>query len=81
MKRKRRAGELRFTALLHQGSEALFQDAPANRGVGKWLRAVVQGYFNYFAVPGIFPGSTHLYASRAAAEATCSQTREVSIGS
>ena len=23
--------------------------------VGKWLRAVVQGYFNYFAVPGNFP--------------------------
>jgi RNA-directed DNA polymerase len=23
--------------------------------VGQWLRAVVQGYFNYFAVPGNFP--------------------------
>jgi len=25
------------------------------KDTGDWLRAVVRGYFNYFAVPGNFP--------------------------
>jgi len=30
-------------------------DARAYQDTGDWLRAVVRGYFNYFAVPGNFP--------------------------